>query len=567
VETLEQFQRRSLRAKGWSEEARRLAMAGHERNAQAAERLAHLADDEGSPQSAAEHRNTAAGHRVALRRLAMAGHEQGAQAAERLACLADDEGSRQSAAGYRSTAAHLRAEARRLSGVRVFDSAREASVAMDAGGFITDWGPRAEALFGWHCDQAVGRVLADTIIPERYRKAHLEGLRRFLETGEGPALGRRLEMSALHRDGYEFPIELTITAEESDGRHSFFASVHDLSRQLLTDRYLKAQNEVSRLFGTCESLSEAIPQLLAVIGDAMDWRVGGYWSEEEPGVLRCRATWRSDVADPFERVTQNLLLAVGEGLPGRVWQTGEPVWIEDAGREPNFPRAEAAAKAGLRSAICLPVRKRDELVGAVEFLSDAIQHPEPILVQMMTMLSVQIGQLVSVLDERSTLLHRLEALTRTDELTGLGNRRAWKEDFERQLARCRQERKPLCVALLDLDHFNVFNDRRGRAAGDAILSEIAANWREQLGMADVLVRYGGGQFALALPARPMDAATAAVEQLRAGIPSEVTCSGGLVMWDGQESHQQLLARAEAALERAKREGRDRTVVDFEDANC
>jgi diguanylate cyclase (GGDEF)-like protein/PAS domain S-box-containing protein len=497
----------------------------------------------------------------------MSSHEQSAQAAERLASLADDDGRPQSAAEHRNTAAHLRAEARRLSGYRVFDSTREASVAMDAGGFITDWGPRAEALFGWPRDQAVGKVLADTIIPERYREAHLEGLRRFLETGEGPALGRRLEMTTLHRDGYEFPIELTISAEASDGRHSFFASAHDISGRLLTDRYLKAQNEVSRVFDTCDSPSEAIPQLLAVIGDSMDWRVGGYWSEEEPGVLRCRATWRSSVADQFERLTSNLPLTVGEGLPGRVWQTGEPVWVEDAGREPNFARAEAAAMAGLRSAICLPVHTRNQLVGAVEFFSDAIQHPEPILVRMMTMLSVQIGQFVSALDERRTLLHRLEALTRTDELTGLGNRRAWKEDLEHQLARCRRERKPLCVALLDLDHFDVFNDRRGRAAGDAILSEIAAKWRDQLGMADVLARYGGGQFALALPARPMDTATAAVDRLRAGMPAEMTCSGGLVMWDGQENAQQLLARADAALERAKREGRARTVVDFEDANC
>jgi two-component system cell cycle sensor histidine kinase/response regulator CckA len=290
-----------------------------------------------------------------------------------------------------------------VSGARVLDSPHEAFVAMDAGGFITDWSPQAESTFGWPREDAVGKVLADMIIPERYRHAHWEGLQRFLETGEGPVVGKRLEIAALHRDGHEFPVELTISVVETDGPHSFFASLHDISDRKLTERYLQAENAVSRLLGTCESLSEAIPRLLAAVGEAVGWRAGGYWSEEEPGVLRCRVTWRSEAAvEPFERASQELALAPGEGLPGRVWQSGEPAWLEYAGREPCFPRAEAAAKAGLQGGICLPVRQGNELVGAVEFYGRSIQRPEPTLIEMMTTLSTQIGQVVTVLEERGT---------------------------------------------------------------------------------------------------------------------------------------------------------------------
>jgi two-component system, cell cycle sensor histidine kinase and response regulator CckA len=403
VDDLKQFQRRATRAKRWAEEARRLAVAGHERSAEAGERLAHLANEEGNSESAAEHRSAAARHRAAARRVAMAGHELSAGAAERLAHLADDEGNPESAAGYRRTADHLRAEARRLSGARVLDSPHEAFVAMDAGGFITDWSPQAESTFGWPREDAVGKVLADTIVPERYRHAHWEGLQRFLETGEGPVVGKRVEIAALHRDGHEFPVELTISTVETDGPYSFFASLHDISDRKLTERYLQAENAVSRLLGTCESLSEAIPRLLAAVGEGVGWNVGGYWTEEEPGVLRCRVTWRSEAAfEPFERASQELALAPGVGLAGRVWQSGEPAWVEDAGREPRLPRAEAAAKAGLHGAICLPVRRGNELVGAVEFFGHSIQRPEPTLIEMMATLSTQIGQFVTVLEERGT---------------------------------------------------------------------------------------------------------------------------------------------------------------------
>jgi diguanylate cyclase (GGDEF)-like protein/PAS domain S-box-containing protein len=548
-------------ARRWSEEARHLALAGHERGAKAAERLAQLADDEGNSESAAEHRNAAARHRAAARRLALAGHELSAKAAERLAELADDEGKPASAGGYRTTAAHLRAEARRVSGSRVLDSVHEAFVAMDGGGFITDWSPQAESTFGRPRTEAVGRVLADTIIPQRYRQAHWQGLQRFLETGEGPVLGKRVEVTALHRDGYEFPVELTISSAEQEGRHCFYAVLHDISERRLTERYLQAQTAISGLLSTHKALSKAIPALLAAIGEAMEWQVGGYWSEVEPGLLRCRKTWRAESTfESFERATHELALAPGEGLPGLVWRNGEPAWLEDAGGARNFRRAEAAAKAGLHSGICLPVRRGSELVGAIEFFSHSVQHPEPGLIEMLTALSSQIAQVVTVLEERDRLGRRLEALARRDVLTGLANRRAWNEELERELARSRREGQPPCVALLELDHFEAVNERRGQPAGDALLKEIAANWKRQLRITDVLARYDGDDFAIAFPARRLETALAVVERLRTALRAGLTCSAGLVAWDGQESADELLARADAALDRAKREGGDRTAT-------
>jgi diguanylate cyclase (GGDEF)-like protein/PAS domain S-box-containing protein len=113
----------------------------------------------------------------------------------------------------------------------IFDSALDAVVTMDAGGKITDWNPMAETIFGWSRSEVIGRLISETIIPERYRDAHRRGLQHFLKTGEGPALNRRLELEALHRDGHEFPIEISIAATRSGSGFVFGAFLRDITER------------------------------------------------------------------------------------------------------------------------------------------------------------------------------------------------------------------------------------------------------------------------------------------------------------------------------------------------
>jgi PAS domain S-box-containing protein len=118
----------------------------------------------------------------------------------------------------------------------IIDTAHEAFVSMDECGVITFWNRQAELTFGWPRAKVLGRNLADTIIPERYREAHRRGLDHFLVTGQGPVFKKRLEVEALHRDGHEFPIELTISAMRVRGGYTFNAFLHDLSeRKTLED--------------------------------------------------------------------------------------------------------------------------------------------------------------------------------------------------------------------------------------------------------------------------------------------------------------------------------------------
>ena len=116
--------------------------------------------------------------------------------------------------------------------------------------------------------------------------------------------------------------------------------------------------------------------------------------------------------------------------------------------------------------------------------------------------------------ERADLLARLEESARTDDLTGLLNRRAWEEELPREMARARRQSDPLCVAMLDLDFFKNYNDERGHQAGDRLLKQSTAAWMVELRTSDTLARYGGEEFTVVLAGCNLANAKDIVERLR-----------------------------------------------------
>lgn len=211
------------------------------------------------------------------------------------------------------------------------------------------------------------------------------------------------------------------------------------------------------------------------------------------------------------------------------------------------------------------------LAGAVYAVALAL-HPEPDTnaatqwVVTMTVISLAAGVILSLVSarrqlegEREGLLAETMELARTDPLTGLPNRRAWLELLEHEIARARRFGKPLCVAMVDLDHFKRFNDEHGHLAGDELLKDLAAAWSGVLRPTDTMARYGGEEFAVLLPECGLGDALAVIERLRGCAPRDQRCSAGLACWDERETPRQLIARADARLYEAKAQGRDRVV--------
>ena len=149
----------------------------------------------------------------------------------------------------------------------IVESALDAVVGMDADGIITSWNKQAEEIFGWPRSEAVGRRMSETIIPMRYRSSHERGLRHFLQTGQGPILNQRIEITAIRCDGSEFPVELTVTPLKSGDTWSFSSFVRDISDRKRSEEQLRTSEMNLR------RMSETIPEMLwsATADGAIDY--------------------------------------------------------------------------------------------------------------------------------------------------------------------------------------------------------------------------------------------------------------------------------------------------------
>ena len=136
----------------------------------------------------------------------------------------------------------------------IMASALDAVLTIDRAGIIVDFNPAAERIFGFRREDAVGREMADLIVPPALRERHRRGLAHCVETGEGPILDQRIEITALRADGSEFPVELTVTAIPGSGHRAFTGFIRDITDRKMIEADLREAQEQQRL------LAEAIPQ-------------------------------------------------------------------------------------------------------------------------------------------------------------------------------------------------------------------------------------------------------------------------------------------------------------------
>jgi PAS domain S-box-containing protein len=158
---------------------------------------------------------------------------------------------------------------------------------------------------------------------------------------------------------------------------------------------LRTEHAVARVLADAGDEAAAYPRLLEAIGDALGWKAAAVWSPARDAAgeaLRCVTTWRAPLG--FDAATRSSTLGPGEGLPGRVLQSGEPAWIADIRVDANFPRGPVAAEAGLRSAFCFPVRGTTAVLATIELFDSEPRAPDRTLLETMTSLGSRIGQCV-----------------------------------------------------------------------------------------------------------------------------------------------------------------------------
>jgi PAS domain S-box-containing protein len=298
----------------------------------------------------------------------------------------------------------------------IVDTALDAVVTIDLDGRVTGWNAQAERSFGWSREEVLGRILADTIIPPRYRRAHEDGLRRYRVSGLGSVVNRRLELSALHRDGHEFPVELSISPVSTAAGTTFSAFVRDITERKRAEAAILHQTALVQLLQAVagaaneaptprDALQIGVDQVCAYTG----WPVGDAFvlADDGSGELVCGGMWHLDDPERFRRfreVTSAARFPPGVGLPGRVLASGHAAWIMDVTRDANFPRAQAAVDIGVKAAFGFPVRVGSTVLAVLEFFTSEPREPDRELLEAMDNIGTQLGRVF----ER----HRAEAALR-----------------------------------------------------------------------------------------------------------------------------------------------------------
>lgn len=168
----------------------------------------------------------------------------------------------------------------------IISNAPNGVVVINEKGTILKWNLKSEAIFGWSAEEAVGREMNTLLIPPQYIEAHNKGMRRFLSTGERRVINKVIEITALRKGGVEFPIELGISAVESEGKYLFIAFINDITERKRTEMALKQSEENLRLL--IEGARDYAIFLIDPNGNIVNWNKGAelvnlYSAEEAIG--------------------------------------------------------------------------------------------------------------------------------------------------------------------------------------------------------------------------------------------------------------------------------------------
>jgi PAS domain S-box-containing protein len=284
----------------------------------------------------------------------------------------------------------------------VLETALDAVVVMRRDGTVAAWNKVAERTFGWPAAEAIGRMMADLIIPARYRDAHGSGLARYNAMGEERVLGQRIEIAAMTRGGAEIPIELSITIAHSVHETVFVGFLRDISERREAEARLRRQAretqllfDISAMAAESGSFEEALRACLAAICQLTGWPVGHalVLKQSEPPELVSTGIWHENApgaAGPLREATARIRFTEGIGVPGRILTTGEPVWVSDTDASAQFARKGL----GFGAAFGFPVKGEGRIIAALEFFSHGVAAPDDDLLLTVRTLGEQVGRVL-----------------------------------------------------------------------------------------------------------------------------------------------------------------------------
>lgn len=268
----------------------------------------------------------------------------------------------------------------------------DAIVTANASDDIVYVNPAAERLLGYAASEMVGRPVT-MIVPEAMRELHHAAFLRYVETGNANLVGRTVVVDAQRRDGSLVPVELSLGAAGKGQDVTLTAVIRDISERVKHQRNVAAQLAVTAVLAGMDA-PDGDSEVVGTLTRALGWQVGVLWRVADDATLRMTELWQADPArtEAFAQVCRVTQFRRGEGIPGEVWQSRQPRWLEQATQEVRFVRTEVAAASGLNTGVSLPLISEGEVLGVLEVFTSAVHPLDAGLRDMLTAVASQISE-------------------------------------------------------------------------------------------------------------------------------------------------------------------------------
>lgn len=453
----------------------------------------------------------------------------------------------------------------------ILSTSLDAVITIDADDKVTGWNQQAEIIFGWTAEECLDRKLAELIIPQQYRQQHLSGIKKYLETGEGKALNRRMEVTALKKDGSEFPVELTIAPITVEGKPAFSSFIRDISEQKKAAAQISNDYHSQRVISAVLEISTQSIPFKEKLGQSLDVILSTPW-------LTLQGTGMIFVAD---NDSGSLILAAQRGVSETIQEKCGQVKFGEClcGRSAEAKQAQFSSCIDGRHSVqyegmhehghyCVPINSENRLVGVLNLYLDHGHERIEEEVHFLNMIANTLGNMFNQHQNEEKLQH----YAYYDELTGLPNRTLFIDRLDQSIKHT--ERHPsymYAVLFLDLDRFKNINDSLGHAAGDQVLKHVAERLKKCVRQIDTVSRLGGDEFAILLDdiddiADAFHTASRIHQELLVPLKldrHEVFTSASIGIVSGMltyKTHSDLLRDADTAMYRAKQKGNGHTEV-------
>lgn len=277
----------------------------------------------------------------------------------------------------------------------------------------TDW-------FGLLPDEIVGKHIRDVLGDEVYE----------LTRGriEEALSGRQVSYEELlpYSRGVPRWVMVTLVPDLAEkGRvRGYWALVRDITERKRADRRLRTEFAVTRVLAERPPVVEAAPRLLEAVGECLGWELGELWLVDlDANVLRHAASWHSPALDcaEFTAFSRQLTFSPGVGIPGRVWASGDPMWVPDVTEESCFQRAPVTRRLGLRAACAFPIRCRKRVVAVAAFFGRQMRQPDADLLELLTDVMNRIGLYLEYEQTHEEMERQREFLLQRDKVAALGS--------------------------------------------------------------------------------------------------------------------------------------------------